>query len=183
MEEGSREDLVAGIPMLHLKGFDGPMDLLLDLAERQRIDRGRMSILALVEQFIAALEQLADCVTIERRADWLVMATRLVLLRSRLLFPEISMAAEAAERDAAAELRRINDLAEMRAAAAWLSDRPVLGQDVFACGAPDRLGTYVEVEDEVDVIAFLWASLALFEDDAEELDTVLLQTLARAVRV
>ena len=217
MEEGSREDLVAGIPaagslvtddpaacgpdwgdwerplrspaagmsttgslaagmpaipMLHLEGFDGPMDLLLDLAERQRIDWGRMSILALVEQFVAALEQLADCVTIERRADWLVMATRLVLLRSRLLFPEISMAAEAAERDAAAELRRINDLAEMRAAAAWLSDRPVLGQDVFACGAPDRLGTYVEAEDEVDVIAFLWASLALFEDDAEELDTV-----------
>jgi segregation and condensation protein A len=160
------------IPVLHLDGFDGPMDLLLDLAERQRIDLGRMSVLALAEQFVAALEQLRGRVAIERRADWLVMATRLVLLRSRLLFPESPAAAEAAQRDAATELRRIDDLAEVRAAAAWLSDQPVLGQDVFARGAPDRLGVYAEPEDEVDVIAFLWASVALFEDDAEALDTV-----------
>ena len=163
---------VPTIPMLHLAGFDGPMDLLLDLAERQRIDWGRMSILALAEQFVAALEQFADRVPIERRADWLVMATRLVLLRSRLLFPESPVAAEAAQRDAATELQRIHDLAEVRAAAAWLGERPVLGQDVFARGAPDRLGVYVEPEDEVDVIAFLWASLALFEVDAEQLETV-----------
>ena len=171
---GSQAAGMPAIPMLHLEGFDGPMDLLLDLAERQRIDWGRMSILALAEQFVAALEQLADRVPIERRADWLVMATRLVLLRSRLLFPESPVAAEAAQCDAITELRRIDDLAEMRAAAAWLSDQPVLGQDVFARGAPDRLGAYVEPEDEVDVITFLWASLALFEDDAEQLDTVAL---------
>ena len=202
MEEGSRGDLVIGtsvtgdpdwgdwesplrapatrslaagmpaVPMLHLKGFDGPMDLLLDLAERQRIDWGRMSVLALAEQFVAALEQVADRVPIERRADWLVMATRLVLLRSRLLFPESPVAADAAQRDAATELRRIDDLAEVRATAVWLGDRPVLGQDVFARGAPDRLGAYAEPEDEVDVIGFLWASLSLFEDESEPLDTV-----------
>ena len=160
------------VPMLHLEGFDGPMDLLLDLAERQRIDLGRMSILALAEQFVAALERLVDRVAIERRADWLVMATRLVLLRSRLLFPESPLAAEAAQRDAAAELRRIDDLVEVQAAAAWLGDQPVLGQDVFARGAPDRLGLYREAEHEVDVIAFLWASLSLFEDDADPLETV-----------
>jgi hypothetical protein len=39
-------------------------------------------------------------------------------------------------------------------------------------GAPDPLGAYVEPEDEVDVIAFLWASLFLCEDGAEHLDTV-----------
>jgi segregation and condensation protein A len=109
--------------MLHLDGFDGPMDLLLDFAERQRIDWGRMSILALAEQFVAALDRLADCVAIKRRADWLVMATRLVLLRWRLLFPESPMAAEAAQGDAATELRRLDDLAAVRAAAAWLGNR------------------------------------------------------------
>jgi segregation and condensation protein A len=163
---------VPTIPVLHLDGFDGPLDLLLDLAERQRIDLGRMSVLALAEQFVAAMEQFGDHVAIERRADWLVMATRLVLLRSRLLFPESPAAAKAAQRDAATELRRIDDLAEVRAAAAWLGEQPVLGEDVFARGAPDRLGVYAEPEDEVDVIAFLWASLSLFEDDAEQLDTV-----------
>ena len=159
-------------PMLHLDGFDGPMDLLLDLAERQKIDLGRMSILALAEQFVAAMARFGDSVPIERRADWLVIATRLVLLRSRLLFPESPSAAEAAARDAAAALLRINDLAAVRAAAAWLGNQPMLGQDVFARGAPDRLGVYVEAEDEVDVIAFLWASLSLFDDDMGELDTV-----------
>jgi segregation and condensation protein A len=163
---------VPATPMLHLDGFDGPMDLLLDLAERQKIDFGRMSVLALAEQFVAAMARFGDSVPIERRADWLVIVTRLVLLRSRLLFPASPAAAAAAERDAATELRRIGDLAEVRAAAAWLGDQPVLGQDVFARGAPDRLGVYLEADNEVDVIAFLWASLSLFEDDMGGLDTV-----------
>jgi segregation and condensation protein A len=161
-----------GAPMLHLEGFDGPIDLLLDLAERQRIDFGRMSILALAEQFVAAMEQFGDRVAIERRADWLVMATRLVLLRSRLLFPESSAAAAAAERDAASELRRIDDLAEVRAAAAWFGRQPVLGQEVFTRGAPETQGVHRDAAYEVDVIAFLWQSLSLFEDDNDDLDIV-----------
>ena len=75
-------------PALHLDGFDGPIDLLLDLAEHQRIDLGRVSIVHLAEQFVAALARLGSHVPIERRADWVVMASRLVLLRSRLLFPD-----------------------------------------------------------------------------------------------
>jgi segregation and condensation protein A len=163
---------VPAIPMLHLDGFDGPMDLLLDLAERQRIDLGRMSILALVEQFLDAFDQMKDRVAIERRADWLVMATRLVLLRSRLLFPESPEAATAAEHDAATALQRLDDLAAMRAAAAWLGSRPILGETVFARGTPERTGVLLGTEHAVDVIAFLWASLALFEDDTPVPDTV-----------
>jgi segregation and condensation protein A len=159
-------------PMLHLEGFDGPMDLLLDLAERQKIDFGRMSALALAEQFVAAMARFGDRVAIERRADWLVMASRLVLLRSRLLFPASPAAADAAERDAATELRRIDDLAGIRAAVTWLGDQPVLGQDVFTRGAPERQGVYFEADHAVDVIAFLWASLSLFDDDVDELEAV-----------
>jgi segregation and condensation protein A len=131
--------------VLHLDGFDGPMDLLLDLAERQRIDLGRMSVLALAEQFVAAMERLVDRVTLEQRADWLVMATRLVLLRSRLLFPASPEAAAEAERDATAELRRIDALAHMRAAASWLQARPQLGLDVFVhpVASRPREGGYV----------------------------------------
>jgi segregation and condensation protein A len=160
------------MPMLHLDGFDGPMDLLLDLVERQRIDLGRMSMLLLVEQFLAASEQLRDRVPIERRADWLVMATRLVLLRSRLLFPETPEAAVAAEQEAATELRRLDELVAMRAASAWLGDQPILGETVFARGRPESLGLLLGTAHEVDVIAFLWASLSLFEDDASEPDIV-----------
>ncbi len=51
------------IPELHLHGFDGPMDLLLDLAERQRFDLSRNSELDLVEQFVAAMDRLAGRMT------------------------------------------------------------------------------------------------------------------------
>ena len=124
--------------MLHLAGFDGPMDVLLDLAERQRINIGQMSVLALAEQFVAAMERLAAHVPLERRADWLVMATRLVLLRSRLLFPESPEAAAKAAQDAEAALRQIESLAEVRAVAAWLQQRPQLGLEVFARAQPER---------------------------------------------
>lgn len=133
---------VPEIPVLHLEGFDGPMDLLLDLAERQRIDLGRLSFQALAEQFVAALERLAGRVPVERQADWLVLAARLTLLRSRLLLPASPEAAASAERDAAAELRRLGEMALVRAAAAWLDARPVLGRDVFA--RPQRRDPRVE---------------------------------------
>jgi segregation and condensation protein A len=128
----------AEIPTLHLDGFDGPMDLLLDLAERQRIDLGRMSILALAEQFTAALEALGGRVPIERRADWVVLATRLVLLRTRLLFPASPEAAADAEREALAEIQRIEEMQVMRAAVAWLQACSQLGQDVFTRPPPDE---------------------------------------------
>jgi segregation and condensation protein A len=114
------------------------MDLLLDLAERQLVDLGKMSILDLALQFAAALEQLADRVPIERRADWVVLATRLVLLRTRLLFPASPEAATDAVREANIELRRITELQRMRAASAWLQARPQLGVDVFARPAPEE---------------------------------------------
>ena len=123
---------VPSAPVLHLDGFDGPIDLLLDLAERQRLDLGGISLADLVDQFVAASARLAAHVPIERRADWLVMATRLVLLRSRLLFPASPEAAEEAERDAGREIARLDELRVIRAAAAWLQARPQLGRDVFA---------------------------------------------------
>ena len=127
-DDWSEPPRVPSVPVLHLDGFDGPMDLLLDLAERQRIDRGHMSILALAEQFVAAVERLVGKVALERRADWHVLAARLVLLRSRLMFLGSPEEAASAERDAAAELRRLETMAFVRAASSWLQARPQLGQ-------------------------------------------------------
>jgi segregation and condensation protein A len=144
----------ADIPTLHLDGFDGPMDLLLDLAERQRVDLGQMSILALADQFAAALEALGDRVPIERRADWVVLATRLVLLRTRLLFPASPEAAADAEREAQAEIQRIEEMQVMRAAVAWLQAQPQLGQDVFTRPPPEETR-------EVGYVALMEACLVL----------------------
>jgi len=69
---------------LALDGFEGPMDLLLDLAQREKVDWSRLSILAIVDQYLAIV---AD-VRLELAADWLVMAAWLTWLKSRLLMPD-----------------------------------------------------------------------------------------------
>ena len=74
-----------GLPELHFDGFDGPLDLLLDLVERRRIDLSRIPVAELAEQCAAALQRIAGTVPIDRRMEWLILASRLLLLRSRLL--------------------------------------------------------------------------------------------------
>ena len=136
---------VPGIPELHLTGFDGPMDLLLDLAERQRIDLGQISILQLAEQFVAVMVRLERHVALERRADWLVIATRLLLLRSRLLFPAGPEEEAEAAREAGRAVRRLDQVMVVRAAAAWLDRQPQLGRDVFTRpqGRTPRVTSYM----------------------------------------
>ena len=79
--------------LLHLEGIRGPLDLLLDLARAQKVDLAKISILSLVEQFLAVIEG-ARRVRLELAADWLVMAAWLTWLKSRLLLPDGSEAAE-----------------------------------------------------------------------------------------
>jgi len=122
--------------VLHLEGFDGPLDLLLELARTQKVDLAKISILALVEQYLAVIEG-ARRVRLELAADWLVMAAWLTWLKSRLLLPPDTLGAEEAEEAAEVLALRLRDLSAIRAAAAWLGARPQLGHDVFARGAPE----------------------------------------------
>ena len=69
-----------------LDGFEGPLDLLLELARRQRVDLARISILALVDQYLRFVEA-ARKLRLELAADYLVMAAWLAFLKSRLLLP------------------------------------------------------------------------------------------------
>ena len=122
--------------LVHLEGFDGPLDLLLDLARAQKVDLARISILSLVEQYLAVIEG-ARSVRIELAADWLVMAAWLTWLKSRLLLPDNPAAAEEGEAAAEVLAGRLRDLHAIRIAAAWLGERPQLGQEVFARGLPE----------------------------------------------
>lgn len=128
---------VAPMPVLHLEGFDGPMDQLLDLVERKRVNFARMSPLAIVDQLDAALARLARHLALERRADLVILASRLLLLRSRLLFAEHSQEIEDAGQMAGG-LSSHADRSVMRAAADWMERRPQLGRDVFARPSPGR---------------------------------------------
>jgi len=121
--------------VLQLEGFEGPLDLLLELARAQKVDLAKISILALVEQFLAVIEG-ARQIKLELAADWLVMAAWLTWLKSRLLVPA---AGEPDDAEQAAEIlaSRLLDLQAMRAASAWLGSRPQLNWDFFIRGAPE----------------------------------------------
>ncbi len=124
--------------ILHLDGFEGPMDLLLELARGQKLDLARISILSLVEQYLAIIEG-ARQIRLELAADWLVMAAWLTWLKSRLLLPPDADAAEEGEEAAGLLASRLEALAHVQRAARWMAARPQLGFDVFARGTPERL--------------------------------------------
>src|SRR5580765_3919771 len=104
-------------PALHvdLDGFEGPLDLLLELARRQKIDLHRISIMALAEQYLAFIEA-ARRLRLELAAAYLVMAAWLAYLKSRLLLPEPPRDQEPSGTDLAAafaaRLRRLETIRE-----------------------------------------------------------------------
>jgi segregation and condensation protein A len=153
-----------GTPRLTLDGFNGPLDHLLTLARAQKIDLSEISLTTLIEQLAAALRQASGKIPLGQKGDWVVMAAWLLQLRSLLLLP----ADAPARRDAAVEadqLRaRLLSLQAMRTLAGWLEQRPQLGRDVFGRGRPEVFGVSIAGAPPPDVIAFLWASLALFDD-------------------
>ena len=72
---------------LNLDGWEGPLDLLLNLARAQKVDLAQISILQLVEQYLAYLAE-ARALKLEIAADYLVMAAWLAYLKSCLLLPK-----------------------------------------------------------------------------------------------
>ena len=72
---------------ISLNSYEGPIDLLLDLARRQKVDLSEISILELAEQYIEFINKYQD-LHLEIAADYLVMAAWLTYLKSRLLLPK-----------------------------------------------------------------------------------------------
>lgn len=120
-------------------GFEGPLDLLLELARHHKIDLKQISILALAEQYLVFIEN-ARKLQLDLAADYLVMAAWLAYLKSRMLIPAPAGSNEAEPEDLAARLAfRLQRLQAMRDAGARLMARNLLGRDVFGRGAPEPL--------------------------------------------
>jgi segregation and condensation protein A len=123
---------------LSLDGWEGPLDLLLSLARAQKVDLSQISILDLVEQYLAYLHE-ARALKLEIAADYLVMAAWLAYLKSCLLLPKDPEADPSPEEIALRLQLRLQRLDAMREAGARLLGRDRLGRDVFARGAPEGL--------------------------------------------
>ena len=138
-------------------GFEGPLDLLLELARQHKVDLAQVSILALVDQYLAFIDR-AQKMRLDVAGDYLVMAAWLAYLKSRLLIPAPPSTDEAAPQDMAARLAfRLQRLQAMRDAGAKIMERAQLGRDVYERGAPQALIVDVQREYGDNLIDLLKA--------------------------
>ena len=123
--------------IVNLEGFEGPLDLLLALARDQKVDLRRISMVALVDQYLTHIAQ-ARRMRLELAADYLVMAAWLAYLKSRLLLPEPAPGEELSGQEMADALQwQLRRLEAMQEAGVRLMARPQLGRDIFMRGQPE----------------------------------------------
>ena len=125
-----------------LDGFEGPLDLLLNLARTQKVDLSKISILELAEQYLQFIAD-ARSLRLEIAADYLVTAAWLAFLKSKLLLPVEAKPEDgpSGEEMALHLAFRLKRLEAMREAVARLFTRKQLGVDIFGRGMPEGIRT------------------------------------------
>lgn len=124
--------------LLNIEGFEGPIDVLLQLARDQKVDLAKISILDLARQYLGFIDR-AQALRLDLAAEYLVMAAWLAYLKSRLLLPKAPQDEEEPDGATMAEALafQLRRLEAMQEAGRTLMARPRLGEGVFARGAPE----------------------------------------------
>ena len=126
---------------VNLDGFEGPIDLLLNLAREKKLDLKKIAILPLADQYLKFINGARD-IDLEIAADYLVMAAWLAYLKSRLLLPDIEPEQNEEIIDMTDALRyQLLRLEAMQQAAKRLQSLPKLGQARFVRGAPEQFAS------------------------------------------
>lgn len=138
--------------LLDIDGYEGPIDVLLEMARNQKVDLREISILQLVRQYLAFIDRAKE-LRLELAAEYLVMAAWLAYLKSRLLLPQEKTEGAELSGDQMAEALQfqLRRLEAMRAASEKLMGRPRLGVDVFSRGMPEGLKTKYETHWQVNL--------------------------------
>ena len=136
--------------VVDLDGYEGPLHVLLALARTQKVDLLKLSITRLAEQYLAFVHE-ARRRNFALAAEYLVMASWLAYLKSRLLLPRTEKGKgeePPAEEMAAALAFRLQKLEAMRRAVEAITSRPLLKRDVFTRGDPEA--TVIVPSDRID---------------------------------
>jgi len=75
---------------IKIEKFEGPLDLLLQLIEQEELDISQVALAQVTEQYLQALDQ-AEVFSAEELADFLVVAAKLLLIKSRILVPQLAL--------------------------------------------------------------------------------------------
>ena len=155
---------------VNLDGFEGPIDLLLNLAREQKLDLKKIAILPLAEQYLQFINNARE-LDLEIAADYLVMAAWLTYLKSRLLLPD----AEPEQNDEIVDMTdalryQLLRLEAMQQAARRLQSLPKLGHARFKRGAPEQFA----ISSDSTWTASLYDLLACYGDiqSSDEAETL-----------
>ena len=122
---------------LILDSYEGPIDLLLDLARKQKVDLSEISIFELAEQYIQFVSKYQD-IHLEIAADYLVMAAWLTYLKSRLLLPKEENIEDHTPEELEEALRyQLQRLEAFQKISKILYSKPIIGRDVFYGGSSE----------------------------------------------
>lgn len=133
------EDATNEALLLQLDHFEGPIDVLLQLARDQKVDLTQISILQLARQYLSFIEQ-AQRLSLDIAAEYLVMASWLAYLKSRLLLPKVEDAQEepSAEMMAEALAYQLRRLEGIRVASQKLGQRMKTYLSVYPRGYKEK---------------------------------------------
>ena len=122
---------------ISLNSYEGPIDLLLDLARKQKVDLSEISILELAEQYINFINQYQD-IHLEIAADYLVMAAWLTYLKSRLLLPKEEKSEDHTPEELEEALKyQLQRLEAFQSVSKKLYSKALIGRDVFYGGSAE----------------------------------------------
>ena len=122
-----------------LTGYEGPIDLLLDLARKQKVNLSNISILDLADQYIQFINSY-NKIHLEIAADYLVMAAWLTYLKSRLLLPKEEKSEDHTPEELENALKfQLLRLEAMQKISKSLYNRPLINRDVFYGGSSEGI--------------------------------------------
>ena len=113
---------------LNISGYEGPLDVLLDLSKKQKVDIKKISILELADQYLKFVEENLE--NLKLSADYLVMASLLAFLKSKLLLPEEKVEVEEIQEDLTQRIIHYNAIKKL---SKKIFDLPQEGKDFHNC--------------------------------------------------
>ena len=134
--------------------FEGPLDLLLHLIRKNDLDIRDIPIATILSQYLEYLN-LARDLDIDLAGEFLETAAELTYIKSKLLLPEAEPEGEEGPDPRADLVARLLEYQKFKRAAEFLSQRPLLGRDVFRRRPVAEAASDEEEMIEVDTLALL----------------------------
>ncbi|OFV98303.1 MAG: hypothetical protein A3F68_03455 [Acidobacteria bacterium RIFCSPLOWO2_12_FULL_54_10] len=150
---------------VHLESYEGPLDLLLDLIRKQEINIYDIPIAKITGQYLEYVERNLERLDTEAAGEFLLMASTLIHIKSRMLLPPDPSAKPGEEDDPRNEL--VNQLLEhekFRQAAQMLHQKQVVHSAMYSSPGMDE---FVDSETEPDLAVTLFDLVKVFQQILE----------------